>query len=96
MDTSASRATFPSSGTTIGVRTAPNSATLNINVQIGWWDGDRLWRTFMNKEGATKPRYEASKKLKRKVNIAQSKDEFDAAPVAAFGGRGRGRESRRA
>ena len=61
MDTSASRATFPSSGTTIGVRTAPNSAALNINVQIGWWDGDRLWRTFMNKEGTVKPRYEASK-----------------------------------
>ena len=86
MDTSASRATFPSSGTTIGVRTAPNSAALNINVQIGWWDGDRLWRTFMNKEGATKPRYEASKKLKRKVNIAQSKDEFDAAPAAGVYG----------
>ena len=86
MDTSASRATFPSSGTTIGVRTAPNSAALNINVQIGWWDGDRLWRTFMNKEGATKPRYEASKTLKRKVNIAQSKDEFDAAPAAGVDG----------
>ena len=59
MDTSASRATFPSSGTTIGVRTAPNSAALNINVQIGYWDADRMWRTFMNKEGTTTPRYQA-------------------------------------
>jgi len=58
MDTSASRAAFPNTGSMIGVRTAPNSAALNINVQVGYWDSDRLWRTFMNREGTVKPRYE--------------------------------------
>jgi hypothetical protein len=83
MDTSASRSTFPSSGTTIGVRTAPNSAALNINVQIGYWDGDRLWRTFMNKEGTVKPRYEASKPggPQLPMNKPLSKDEVASATV---------------
>jgi hypothetical protein len=61
MDTSASRASFPNPGSTVGVRTAPNTAALNVNVQIGYWDADRMWRTFMNKEGTTTPRYQAFK-----------------------------------
>ncbi len=60
MDTSASRGSFPT-GSTVGVRTAPNTAALNVNVQIGYWDADRMWRTFMNKEGTTTPRYQAFK-----------------------------------
>ena len=59
MDTSASRGSFPNPGSTVGVRTAPNTAALNVNVQIGYWDADRMWRTFMNKEGTTTPRYQA-------------------------------------
>ena len=50
LDTSASRGTMPGTGSNIGVRTAPNSMALNINVQIDWWDADRMWRCFMNKE----------------------------------------------
>jgi hypothetical protein len=49
LDTSASRGTMPGTGSSIGVRTAPNSMALNINVQIDWWDPDRMWRCFMNK-----------------------------------------------
>ena len=41
---------MPGTGSSIGVRTAPNSMALNINVQIDWWDPDRMWRCFMNKE----------------------------------------------
>ena len=37
LDTSASRAAFPGAGTNIGVRTAPNSSALNINVNISYW-----------------------------------------------------------
>ena len=58
LDTSASRAVMPNAGSTVGVRTAPNSAALNVNVQIGYWDSDRMWRTFMNREGTTTPRYQ--------------------------------------
>ena len=57
LDTSASRAAFPGAGTNIGVRTAPNTAAFNVNVQIDWWDSDRMWRTFMNVEDSLKPRY---------------------------------------
>ena len=49
LDTSASRGSMPGTGSSIGVRTAPNSMALNINVQIDWWDPDRMWRCFMNK-----------------------------------------------
>ena len=49
LDTSASRGIMPGTGSSIGVRTAPNSMALNINVQIDWWDPDRMWRSFMNK-----------------------------------------------
>jgi|SaaInlV_125m_DNA_1040241.scaffolds.fasta_scaffold09425_1 hypothetical protein len=50
LDTSASRGSMPGTGSSIGARTAPNSMALNINVQIDWWDPDRMWRCFMNKE----------------------------------------------
>ena len=48
LDTSASRAVMPGAGSNIGVRTAPNSMAHNINVQIEWWDADRMWRNFCN------------------------------------------------
>jgi len=57
LDSSASRAAFPGAGSNVGVRTAPNSMALNVNVNISYWDGDRLYRNFMNKENTLKPRY---------------------------------------
>ena len=79
MDTSASRASFPNPGSTIGVRTAPNTAALNVNVQIGYWDADRMWRTFMNKEGTTTPRYQAFKGgPTQAINQTGKKDVVDA------------------
>jgi hypothetical protein len=68
LDTSASRGTMPGTGSSIGVRTAPNSMALNVNVQIDWWDADRMWRCFMNKAannngvttGSFAPRYGAT------------------------------------
>jgi len=57
LDSSASRAAFPGAGSNIGVRTAPNTMALNVNVNISYWDGDRLYRNFMNKENTLKPRY---------------------------------------
>ena len=82
MDTSASRATMPNAGSSIGVRTAPNSAALNINVSINYWDGDRFWRTFMNKENTVKPRYESSQGgPKLPFNKPLSKAEVDSATL---------------
>lgn len=57
LDTSASRAAMPS-GSLIGVRTAPNSAALNINVNISWYTADRMARSFNNPEGTVRPRYD--------------------------------------
>lgn len=60
LDTAASRGSMPGSGN-IGVRTAPNSMALNINVEVCWWDADRMWRSFMNKEDSVTPRYVQTK-----------------------------------
>lgn len=50
LDTAASRAVFAGAGSNIGVRTAPNSMAINLNVQIEWWDADRMYRSFANKQ----------------------------------------------
>ena len=63
LDTAASRAAFPSAGTNIGVRTAPNSMAMNLNVKVEWWDADRMWRSFMNVDGSLTPRYVQTKPL---------------------------------
>tara|TARA_B110000902_G_scaffold12942_1_gene15671 strand:- start:981 stop:2705 length:1725 start_codon:yes stop_codon:yes gene_type:complete len=55
LDTSASRAAFPNAGN-IGVRTAPNSMAINLNVKVEWWNADQMYRTYMN-DGSIKPRY---------------------------------------
>ena len=60
LDTSASRAAMPQ-GSNIGVRTAPNSSALNVNVNIGWWTSDRLARAFNNPGGTITPRHMESK-----------------------------------
>ena len=52
LDTAASRAVFAGAGSNIGVRTAPNSMAINLNVQIEWWDADRMYRNFANKQNA--------------------------------------------
>jgi hypothetical protein len=59
LDSSASRSVSGNSASIVGVRTAPNSQALQINVSICWWDGDRMYRSFMNRENTLKPRYVA-------------------------------------
>jgi len=58
MDTAASRSHFSSAGSSIGVRTAPNTRALNVAVGVKWWNADQLHRTFMNKENRVVARYE--------------------------------------
>ena len=81
LDTSASRAAFPGAGTNIGVRTAPNTAALNINVQIDWWDSDRMWRSFMNVEDACKPRYVKTPSKDEAVRNAINRNPNDYGPA---------------
>ena len=95
LDTSASRGAMPGTGANIGVRTAPNSMALNINVQIDWWDADRMWRCFMNKEatrtsgvrsGSLTPRYVAQTVPDADIDGLNKKQEpapAAAAPAAA-------------
>ena len=77
MDTSASRAAMPQ-GSNIGVRTAPNTSALNINVNIGWWSADRLARAFNNPDGAITPRYVKTRSpaLDKAVNAQTTKAAF--------------------
>jgi len=62
MDTSASRAAMPS-GSLVGVRTAPNSSALNVNVNISWYTADRLARAFNNPEGTVVTRFNANQRV---------------------------------
>ena len=57
LDTAASRGAMPQ-GSNLGVRTAPGSAALSVNVAIAWWSADRLARAFNNAGGTNiRPRY---------------------------------------
>lgn len=72
MDSAASRRAMPGSGN-ITMRTAPNTMAHNINVNIEWWSGDRLWDAFMNKEGKLRERYQVSKgDLEKAENTPQA------------------------
>ena len=84
LDTSASRAAMPQ-GSLIGVRTAPNSAALNINVNISWYTADRLARAFNNSEGSMHARFDARQRAKstNPVDMQLDKDGFLAAAAAA-------------
>ena len=76
LDTSASRAVMPQ-GQLMGVRTAPNTSALNINVQIAWWTADRLARTFNNPEGTVRPRFDGRRDgPKNVVNMQKTKAGF--------------------
>jgi hypothetical protein len=66
LDSAASRGSMPS-GSTIGVRTAPNSSALNLNVDVSWWSADRMYRHFANVENSTKARYQKSKPMSEEV-----------------------------
>lgn len=80
LDTSASRAAMPS-GSLVGVRTAPNSAALNINVNISWYTADRMARSFNNPEGTVRPRYDNRRDgPMNPVNMQLDKEEFNKRP----------------
>ena len=78
MDTSASRAAMPS-GSLVGVRTAPNSSALNVNVNISWYTADRLARAFNNPEGSVVTRFNSNQRKvpTKAVNMQASKSTKD-------------------
>lgn len=61
MDSAASRAAMPD-GMSIGPRTAPNTAAINLYVDIEYWSGDKLYRKYANvagdKRGLIRARFE--------------------------------------
>lgn len=60
MDSAASRA-VGNLGANIGVRTAPNTAAHSLYVNVEWWNGDRLYRSYANVEGLTRSRHDPPK-----------------------------------
>ena len=58
LDSAASRASG-SLGANLGVRTAPNTAAHSLYVNIEWWSGDRLYRSYANVEDLTRSRHDA-------------------------------------
>ena len=83
MDTAASRGSMPQ-GASLGIRSAANSAAMNINVNISWYNADRLCRSFNNPEGSVKQRFETlATVLKNPVNMQLDEAGFnDAAGMA--------------
>ena len=74
LDTSASRAVIPGAGSNIGVRTAPNSMAHNLNVNIDWWDSDRLWRNFCNIEDQNGDATLTPRHVQTNTNSVRTKD----------------------
>ena len=60
-DAAASRASMPS-GMPMGPRSAPNTAAINLHVNIEWWNGDKMHRSYCNykgnEKGLIRPRFE--------------------------------------
>ena len=60
-DAAASRASMPS-GMPMGPRSAPNTAAINLHVNIEWWNGDKMHRAYCNykgkDEGLIRPRFQ--------------------------------------
>ena len=82
LDSAASRGGMPGPGANMGVRTAPNTAAHTVNVQVDWWDADRMWRTFMNVEGSLKPRFVATPAAADAVKNPINRNPNDFAPSA--------------
>jgi hypothetical protein len=80
LDTSASRAAMPQ-GSLIGVRTAPNTSALNINVNISWYTADRLARSFNNPEGTVATRFNPNQRAKstNPVDFQATRTDWEAA-----------------
>lgn len=74
LDTAASRAVMPQ-GQLTGVRTAPNTSALNVNVQIAWYTADRLARCFNNPEGTVATRFNAAQRARPTNPVNQQADE---------------------
>lgn len=77
LDTSASRAAMPQ-GVNLGIRSVPNSSAMNINVNISWYNADRLYRSFNNTESELNQRFESGRRRPRNpVNLQTNKETFD-------------------
>ena len=82
LDTAASRGSMPQ-GANLGIRSSPNSAAMNINVNISWFNSDRLCRSFNNPESTVKQRFEAiATQPKNPVNMQIDKAAFDVVAAA--------------
>ena len=76
LDSAASRGSMPQ-GANLGIRSSPNTAAMNINVNISWFNADRLCRSFNNAEGTVKQRFEGvGSTPKNPVNWQADKDAF--------------------
>jgi len=83
LDTAASRGSMPQ-GANLGIRSSPNSAAMNINVNISWFNADRLCRSFNNPEGIVKQRFEGVPSYpKNPVNLQADSTAFDRAAGVA-------------
>ena len=60
-DAAASRASMPS-GMPMGPRSAPNTAAINLHVNIEWWNADKMHRSYCNykggQDGLIRPRFQ--------------------------------------
>jgi len=79
LDTAASRGSMPQ-GANLGIRSSPNSAAMNINVNISWFNADRLCRSFNNPESTVKQRFEGVASYpKNPVNMQENAKAFRTA-----------------
>ena len=77
-DAAASRASMPN-GMPMGPRSAPNTAAINLHVNIEWWNADRMHRSYCNykgdKKGIIRARFEAPEQTR--VNVGGNPVDMD-------------------
>ena len=88
-DAAASRASMPS-GMPMGPRSAPNTAAINLHVNIEWWNGDKMHRSYCNykgkDQGLIRPRFQQPEQDTSGKDILRPEDgsvnrPAEAAPV---------------
>ena len=85
-DSAASRAVMHANQ----VRTAPSSMAINVNVNVEWWDGDKLYQHYMDKDRghyrdeAQHPAVDLARKAHEPLVPNSSGEPYDYSAVGGF------------
>jgi hypothetical protein len=68
LDSAASRAVSDGMSMLGGVKRAKSSFSCNVSVNVKWWSADKMYRSYMNRDGKNRARYDGPKGLPAKTS----------------------------